>query len=183
LTLPSSGPLVADGDLTLRPPATADLPRLVAAFADPEVARISAMSRFGEPPYGDEEARAWLDRQQEARDAGRRLMLAIAEGERLVGTIEVDLANAGMGRGELGYWVMADSRNRGVARRAIRALAAYAFAELNLARVEMLIEPHNPASCRAAEAAGFTREGLLRSFLEFEDQRHDLVMYSLLPGD
>jgi RimJ/RimL family protein N-acetyltransferase len=39
------------------------------------------------------------------------------------------------------------------------------------------------ASCRAAEAAGFTREGLLRQFLEFEAQRHDLVMYSLLPGE
>jgi RimJ/RimL family protein N-acetyltransferase len=110
-------------------------------------------------------------------------MLTITEGGGLVGTIDIDLANAGQGRAELGYWVGADHRGRGVARRAIRAAANYALAELGIARVELLIEPHNPASCRAAEAAGFTHEGLLRSFLEFEDRRHDLVMYSLLPGE
>ena len=75
------------------------------------------------------------------------------------------------------------SRGRGVARRAIRRVSDYAIGELGLARIEILVEPHNEASCRAAAAAGFTREGLLRQFLEFEAQRHDLVMYSLLPGE
>ena len=171
------------GDLVLRPPGEDDVPRLVGAFADPEVARISAMARFGEPPYGEGEARAWLDSQRTARDDGRRLMLAIADDGAMVGTIDVDFANAGQGRAELGYWVVAERRGQGVARRAIRATAGYAIGDLGLSRIELLIEPHNPASCRAAEAAGFTREGLLRSFLEFQDKRHDLVMYSLLPGE
>ena len=48
------------------------------------------MSRFGEPPYGEREARAWLDRQRTARADGRRLMLAIDEDGGLVGTIDID---------------------------------------------------------------------------------------------
>jgi RimJ/RimL family protein N-acetyltransferase len=183
LNLPESGPVLEAGELLLRPPSDDDLPELAAAFADPAVARISAMSRFGEPPYGEPEARAWLDSHEKARAEGRRLMLAITEHGVLVGTIDIDGANAGQGRAELGYWVAVAHRGRGVARRAIRATADYALAELGLARIELLIEPHNPASCRAAEAAGFTHEGLLRSFLAFQDQRHDLVMYSLLPGE
>ncbi len=183
MNLPETGPLLDAGDLVLRPPLDADLPRLVEAFADAEVARISAMSRFGEPPYGETHAIAWLDRQREARADGRRMMLAIELDGDLAGTIDIDFANAGQGRGELGYWVTESFRGRGVARRAIRRVSDYAIGELGLARIEILVEPHNDASCRAAAAAGYTREGLLRQFLEFEAQRHDLVMYSLLPGE
>ena len=183
MNLPAAGPLLEAGELTLRPPLDADLPRLIDAFADQEVARISAMSRFGDPPHGETEAIAWLDRQREARADGRRMMLSIELGGRLAGTIDIDLANAGQGRGELGYWVMGDSRGLGIARRAIRRVSDYAMGELGLARMEILVEPGNAASWRAAEAAGYVREGLLRQYLEFEGQRHDLVMYSLLPGE
>ncbi len=34
-----------------------------------------------------------------------------------------------------------------------------------------------------AEAAGFHREGLLRSFMPIGDERRDMLMYSLLPVD
>jgi RimJ/RimL family protein N-acetyltransferase len=98
LNLPETGPLLDAGDLVLRPPLDADLPQLVEAFADAEVARISAMSRFGEPPYGETHAIAWLDRQREARADGRRMMLAIEQDGSLAGTIEIDFANAGQGR-------------------------------------------------------------------------------------
>jgi RimJ/RimL family protein N-acetyltransferase len=34
-----------------------------------------------------------------------------------------------------------------------------------------------------AERAGFTREGLLRSFAVMKGERTDIVMFSLLPGE
>jgi RimJ/RimL family protein N-acetyltransferase len=34
-----------------------------------------------------------------------------------------------------------------------------------------------------AERAGFTREGLLRSFAEIKGRRVDITMFSLLPGE
>ena len=112
-------------------------------------------------------------------------MLAIADGEDgvLLGTIDADLRHAAAGRGELGYWVVAAARNRGVARAAMRSFAAWLFSEQGLHRVELLIEPDNEASRRAALGAGFTREGVLRSLLEFEGRRYDLESWSLLPGE
>ena len=172
------GPVLACGALLLRPPVDDDVPELGLAFADPAVARIA-----GAAAPGAAVATAWLERQRAARAAGRRLMLAIVEDGRLAGTIDADLRNAEDGRCELGYWVVAAARGRGVARSAIRCFAAWLFAERGVGRVELLIEPYNEASRRAARAAGFTCEGVLRSLLEFESVRHDLESWSLLPGE
>ena len=46
-----------------------------------------------------------------------------------------------------------------------------------------MVAPDNIASQRVLEKAGFVREGHLRSYLVFERQRADALMYSLLPGD
>ena len=84
---------------------------------------------------------------------------------------------------EIGYWVKAGARGRGVATRALALLARWAFDELGAARVELRAEPDNVGSQRVAEKAGFTREGVLRSVLDFKGRRRDAVMFSLLPGD
>ena len=68
-------------------------------------------------------------------------------------------------------------------RRGLRLLCRYAFDELDVKRVELWIEPGNGASLRVAEAAGFRREGLLRSFMHIGGRRRDMLMYSLLPND
>jgi len=46
-----------------------------------------------------------------------------------------------------------------------------------------LVVPDNIASQRVLEKAGFRREGHLRSYLVFERQRADALVYSLLPSD
>ena len=87
------------------------------------------------------------------------------------------------GRCSAGYWVAAPARRQGVARRALRLLCRYAFDELDVRRIELWIDPNNAASLAVAEAVGFTREGLLRSFMPIQGQRRDMLMYSLLPGE
>lgn len=83
--------------------------------------------------------------------------------------------------GEVGYWVGPAGRGRGVAPRAVRLLANWAFAEGGLARLELLIEPANTASLAVAERAGCEREGLLRSKAIVGGERRDMLLYSLLP--
>jgi RimJ/RimL family protein N-acetyltransferase len=41
----------------------------------------------------------------------------------------------------------------------------------------------NVASQRVAERAGFTREGLLRNYIDHRGEPRDCVMFSRLPGD
>lgn len=62
-------------------------------------------------------------------------------------------------------------------------MARFAFAELDAARVQLTTAPDNVGSQRVAEKAGFTREGTLRSSMEFKGRRRDAVMFSLLPDE
>ena len=52
-----------------------------------------------------------------------------------------------------------------------------------MSRIELWIEPENAPSLRVAERAGFTREGLLRSFAVIDGRRRDMLMYSRIAGD
>ncbi len=87
------------------------------------------------------------------------------------------------GRANLEYWLVADARRQGLVARAVRLAAGWAFAELRVGRLQIWTEPDNTASQRVAQAAGFTREGVLRAYDEIASRRVDSVMFSLLPGD
>jgi RimJ/RimL family protein N-acetyltransferase len=59
----------------------------------------------------------------------------------------------------------------------------WALVQEDVAGVEAFAEPWNVASQRVLERVGFTREGLLRSYLCFSARRADALIYSLLPED
>jgi len=63
---------------------------------------------------------------------------------------------------ELGYWLGAPYRGRGIMTEAIRAFTDDAFETFSLSRIFALPFGQNVASCRALEKAGFGLEGILR---------------------
>ncbi len=66
----------------------------------------------------------------------------------------------------------------------MRLLAAWAFAELGLARLALSTEVENRASQRVAEHCGFRREGRQRSHQQLRDGcRADVFVYGLLAGE
>ena len=66
---------------------------------------------------------------------------------------------------------------------ALRQLATWAFAELGMLRLELLISVVNEPSKRVAERSGFRREGILRSYYLKPGLREDTEIWSRLPGD
>jgi RimJ/RimL family protein N-acetyltransferase len=83
--------------------------------------------------------------------------------------------------GNLGYFVRTSERGRGLAGDLSRLLVQFAFADLRLQRLEILVEPANAASLRVAEKLGAVREGVLRHRLLIHGTPRDAVMFSLLP--
>jgi len=178
--IPLPEPPLADGEVLLRPFDRDDEAALVEALRDPEIPRWTSIPS----PYRDRDAREYVARAERERRAGRELGLAIVERARgaLLGGIGL-VMDAPQGRAEIGYWVAAGARRRGVGSRALRLLSRWALEALAVGRVEVLAHPANEPSQRLAEAAGFTREGLLRSYRVRKGRREDLVMFSLLPED
>jgi RimJ/RimL family protein N-acetyltransferase len=149
-----------------------DLPALVAAFDDEEIAHWMVFPF----PFTESDGREWLDRHVPASGS----FAATDERGELVGAVWV--RDVGEGRGQIGYWTAAKARDRGVASGALRQLVDRAF-ELGYERLQLLVDPANAASAHVAENAGFRREGVLRGWMELRGSRPDLVMYGLLPGD
>lgn len=150
-----------------------DAPALASAIGDdPDLDRWTRIPF----PYSEDHAREFIASTDESAFA----ICDRTSGE-LLGGIGARIHD--MAVVEIGYWVRADARGHGVATRALALVARFAFDELSAARVQLLTEPDNVGSQRVAEKAGFTREGTLRSLLDFKGRRRDGVMYSLLPED
>lgn len=85
--------------------------------------------------------------------------------------------------GNLGYWVRSSQRGRGMAGMAARLVARFAFEQLLLARVEVVVAMGNAPSLLVAEKIGAQREGILRNRIIVGRDIHDAVMFSFIPKD
>jgi RimJ/RimL family protein N-acetyltransferase len=157
-----------------------DVPAIVEACQDPEIPRWTLVPS----PYSEDDARSFLATAAREREEGTRLSLAVVAANEgpLLGSIALRV-NREDAIGEIGYWVAAPARRRGIATLAVALLSRWAFDALSLARMQVLTDPENRPSQRVAERAGFTREGLLRSFREQKGKRKSFVVYSLLRTD
>jgi len=177
LELPYPPP--TDGTIVLRGWRAGDAATVVEAGTDPAISEMTTV-----PPHCDRDgALQWIARQQQRLDEGTGYPFCIAGAgdDRAGGFIGLWL-DARLSA-NLGYWVAPGTRGRGVAARAVELVSAWAFARLRLARLEIWVEPANVASQRVAERAGFTHEGLLRSYVQLRTRRGDAHMYARLPPD
>ena len=83
----------------------------------------------------------------------------------------------------LGYWVRTSRRGQGIAARAARLAARFAFEKANLIRAEIVIAAGNEPSKRVAEKVGAHYEGVLLNRMVVGRDIYDAYMYSLLPSD
>jgi RimJ/RimL family protein N-acetyltransferase len=166
-----------DGDLVLREWSEADVPALVVACNDPEIARwIPVIPR----PYTEEHALSFV--RGESTGAPEH-SFAIEAHDTMVGAIGMSL-NSLRYKGTIGYWVAAQARGNGVCTRAVRVVARWGLDELDLQRLDLITDPDNIGSQRVAEKVGFVREGVMRAHLRHPDGRvRDSVLFSLLPGE
>jgi [ribosomal protein S5]-alanine N-acetyltransferase len=95
----------------------------------------------------------------------------------VVGLCRFDKANL---RAEVAYELRPEYRGQGFATEAVGRLAAHAFEDLELHRLEGHVDPANLASMRVLEKNGFTREGHLRENHRADGAWHDTVIYGRL---
>jgi RimJ/RimL family protein N-acetyltransferase len=178
--IPLPNPPLTDGDIALRPWKPRDAAAVTAACQDPEIPRWTVVPHH----YTERHARDFIAGTAADVASGRELALAIVDGEdRLLGALGISNFDWGDLKAEIGYWVAAEARGRGIGARATRMLSVWALTALGLERLELLANPRNEASQRLAERAGFTREGTLRRYRRRHGVREDLVMFSLLGED
>lgn len=108
---------------------------------------------------------------------------AIMRGSEILGACTLSSLHSIYRFCNLGYWVRSSCQGQGIAGRAARLAARFAFEHLGLVRVEIVIAVGNHASVRVAEKIGAHDEGILLNRIILGKSIHHAHMYSLVPSD
>lgn len=140
--------------LVLRRIESADAPALVKICNDPLIARNTARIPA---PYTLKDAQAFIAFAAEAFANGQEFPFIATEDGAIVASCGVMALKDGTF--ELGYWVAANARGRGVASEAAQAVLAFAFKALGAESIDAGYFTDNPASGRVLEKLGFRYNG------------------------
>lgn len=181
--------------LLLSVPTKDDLERITELCQDPDIQEWTTVPRG----YRPQDARVFLDEiVSPGWEGGRDLTWAVREVQEaapagdapgdLVGMIGLTLAKDGTA--EIGYWLGAQYRGRGIMTRAARAVVETALdpgGPLALKALRWRCDIHdgvpNWASWRVAWSVGFRKEGQVRRLLANDGALHDGWIATLLPED
>ena len=156
IVVPDGGISSPAGGIVLRPWRRADIRALVALIDDDEVQRW--LDRVPHP-YSAADGEEYVAGTRVWLAAGTQVALAITVYGALAGSVDLRLSGRDPQTAEIGYWVAAAVRGRGVASMAARLLCAFGFETLGLRRIELNAAVGNVASRRVAEKAGFEPRG------------------------
>jgi RimJ/RimL family protein N-acetyltransferase len=175
---------LSDGTLVLRCPTPDLAEQVYAACQDRELHRW--LENLPDP-YTRQDAVDFIERAPHAWAEYVEHFFAITDGTdgRLLGMIGLhdlrQLEHPAGGLGEVGFWVVAAERGRGVAGAAVRLVRRYGFDQLRLARIEWQAEVGNWGSRAVAEKVGFVFEGTCPRRLVHMSDRVDGWLAGLLP--
>ncbi len=82
--------------------------------------------------------------------------------------------------GSVGYWCGLPYTRQGQTLAAVRALTLFSFRTLGLHRLEAACLPHNEASRRLLNQAGFSEEGQAKAYLKINGVWRDHVLFGLV---
>jgi RimJ/RimL family protein N-acetyltransferase len=176
--------LLRDSSIYIRPFQVADSGPLFAAARE-SLDELCAWMAWCKPDYSLEDSASFIVRSLLDWQNRQSFCFAILDpaDDTLLGSVGLTRIDWKHHVGNVGVWVRSSRVGRGIATSAVRILATFAFKELGLSRLEILIARNNEPSLRMARKVNATAEGILRQKLLLGGKRHDAVLCSLIPTD
>lgn len=175
---------LTDGVILLRPPRPGDVPAVAAAVRE-SLAELHPWMDWASDHYDEAAASRWLEFTQLAWEHASAFQFVITDAQtgEYIGNCGLDGLHEKDRVCNLGYWVRTGRTKQGLASRAARLAARFAFETIRLARVEIHIAAGNVASQRVAQKAGAHYEGQRPNQMVVHTDSYDAVVYSLTPAD
>ena len=181
---PTEVPTLTRGLITLRKPHLDDTQAVFEGCQDELIPRFTAMSA----DYSMAHALDYVQRTDASVRTQRELSFVIeygnGEDRTFAGAISFHSISVKNSVGELGYWMTASMRGKGIATIAAQMLTDFGFASIGFKRIEALVDKENIPSQKLLESAGYQREGLLRKKVSRDDGRQvDMYLFAALPEE
>ena len=179
---PSEVPTLTYGLITLRPLEERDIPNIFKSCQDPII------PKFTRVPFDYTLAHAeFFVREKMPHSFAEKTELAFAidygngGDEVFAGVISFHSMDLPDLVTELGYWINAEVRGKGVGTTAARMLTNFGFESMGFERIEALVDVENSLSRRLLVSAGYTLEGILRKkSRRYDESQIDMAMYAAL---
>jgi RimJ/RimL family protein N-acetyltransferase len=183
-TSPPFPMILSDQTVCLRRFHVRDVPRLFEAASE-SLDELCTSMTWCHPGYSLDDSTSFVLRSYNQWEKGEHFSFAICDAadREFLGSIGLSHLNTTHRFANLGYWVRTSRAGQGIATAATRMVARWAFTQLRLNRLEIVVAANNEASRRVAEKAGARREGVMRNRLNLGGERLDAVMYALVPQD
>jgi ribosomal-protein-serine acetyltransferase len=171
-----------DNDIILRPFQYEDSTQLYQAVHE-SIKELNPWMSWANEAYTEATAREYIMITRARWEERTLYAFAITCDDELVGGCTLSSIHSIYQYCNLGYWVRRSRHGQGIAGRAAKLVARFAFEEVGLIRVEIVIAVGNQASTRVAEKIGAHYEGVLLNRMVVGRSIYDAHMYSLLPSD
>jgi RimJ/RimL family protein N-acetyltransferase len=179
--MPSSNQLT-DEDILLRPFRLDDAPHLSCAVCE-SLKELKPWMSWARDDYSERTARDYIAIARARWEEHTFYAFAIVRANEILGACTLSSIHSIYRFCNLGYWVRTSCHGQGIAGRAAKLVARFAFQRLGLIRVEIVIAVGNHASLRVAQKIGAHDEGILLNRIVVGRSIYDAHMYSLVPSD
>jgi RimJ/RimL family protein N-acetyltransferase len=166
-------------DVSIRPYEPTDAVAMHEAARE-SWAEVEPWMLWAHEDYSLAEAEAWVALTTRAFAERAMFEFVISDGTgRFLGGIGINQIDDANRRANVGYWVRTSAAGQGVATAAVRQVIAWARANTELERLEIVVAADNAASLRVAERVA-VKEGVLRSRLLLHGVFHDAVLFAVI---
>lgn len=131
----------------------------------------------------EDEGIEWLRKSHAGWDAGDEYEFTVFDhSDAYLGSAGLNQFNRVHNFANLGYWIRQSRQGHGLAVEVVRLLAEFAFRQVGLTRLEIIVASENSRSRRVAEKAGALYEGLARNRLVIRRMPITAAVYVLVPS-
>ena len=149
-------------------------------FGDEEVTRFYNLVPFQTPDDG----RKFIEWYHTRFNQGLSIRwgIALKGKQNIIGTVGFNNYTKNH-RANIGYDLQQQYWNNGYITEALKAVIDFGFTKLHINRVEAEVMQGNYASEKVLTKLNFTKEGILRQWMFWNNQYYDISMYSLLRSE
>jgi RimJ/RimL family protein N-acetyltransferase len=178
---PTEVPTLQYGLITLRKPEERDITSIFEGVQDPLIPRFTRIPANYQLANAEHYVR---ERSPNGFTLQTEIQLVLEYDGNFAGAVSFHTLVLDEAKAEIGYWITANARGKGIATAATKLLTGYGFETIGFQRIEALVVESNKPSLKVLSNAGYLQEGVLRDKSCCADgSRENMVLFAALRNE